>query len=388
MSGTVILTGANGSAGLHASEHLLRTYPETTAIFLVRSAAETDVNTNTLRNIISRYPDAKATIYEVDLANLTAVHDFASTISTDITAGKYPPLKSIICTASYWNLISDPELTVDGYDKTFQIGFLAHAALVLRLLDSFGPEGGRIELSSSVAHYRRKTPMSAYLPEIPGDLDTLVRPEKDKDVQGRGFQRYASMKLALTSWCFALGRFLGEVSLWLSFPLCSCKVYARKVDEYCMKRWKQRRAAKFPLVKTPTHTLTPTPSSQDPNPKLNKITAIAQNPGDMLDSRVFRTNTPRYLQLVQKFVMQPLMPVLRRLVDPTWRPAKEAAVDMVDLAVSVTYKGTEGGYYTVLKKDDPDPVVRDEETQRRVWVQTAKWAGITGENCVLKNAFE
>ena len=212
MSGTVILTGANGSAGLHASEHLLKTYPAVTAVFIVRSAAEPDVNTAALRKGISQYPDAKAPIYEVDLADLKAVHEFADGLSAKISEGQLPPLRSIICNAFYWNLISHPELTVDGYDKTLQIGFISHAALILRLLDKFAPTGGRIVLLSSIAHYRRKTPMSPYIPEIPADLEELVHPLSDQDNQGRAFQRYSNSKLVLTTWCYALNRYLQQVS--------------------------------------------------------------------------------------------------------------------------------------------------------------------------------
>lgn len=211
MAGTIILTGANGSAGLHASEHLLKTYPEFHIILTVRNAAEIDVNTKALRDIILQYPNTKAYIHQVDLADLSAVHEFANTLSANITAGKYPPLKAIICNAYYWNLIVDPELTVDGYDKTLQVGFISHTALILRLLDKFGPDGGRINLISSVAHYCRKSPMSAYIPGIPADLDDLAKPPSDTDKQGRGFERYANSKLILTTWTYALNRYLQKV---------------------------------------------------------------------------------------------------------------------------------------------------------------------------------
>ncbi|RYP81148.1 hypothetical protein DL770_005973 [Monosporascus sp. CRB-9-2] len=192
-SGTVILTGANGSAGLHAAEHLLKNYPQFTAIFTVRDTSSSDPNTNTLLEVISRYPDSRASVQELDNANLAAVHEFADTISAAIAAGQYPPLKSIICNAFYWNLVTDPELTVDGYDKTIQIGHIAHVALVLRLIDRFATDGGRIVLVSSIGHYRVKTHMSPFLPEIPDDIDQLLHPAPDKDKQGRGFQRFKNI---------------------------------------------------------------------------------------------------------------------------------------------------------------------------------------------------
>ncbi|KAI2463062.1 putative short-chain dehydrogenase [Annulohypoxylon bovei var. microspora] len=314
MIGTVILTGANGSAGLHASEHLLKTYPLYTAVLVVRSAADTDVNTNTL-------PD------------LTAVHKFATTISDGIASGQYPTIKSIICNAAYWNLVDDPETTIDGFDKSIQIGHIAHVALILRLLGHFSPDGGRVELISSVAHYRKKTAMSPYLPEIPGDLDLLIHPLPDADKQGRGFQRYSTLKLVITTWLYPL-------------------------NEYLQK-----------------------------DPKLAKITAVAQNPGNLGDSRVFRTNTPNSIKYMQKFIANPLMPLINRFVDPTFRPSSEAGVDIIDLGVGMADDG-DRGYYTLLKKDEPDPSVLDKEKQRLIWVKSAEWAKINKENTALNAAFE
>lgn len=211
MAGSVLLTGANGSAGLHAAEHLLKTYPDLTAILTVRSIADKDVNTNNLRRVIAKYPDAKVSLHELDLADLTAVKTFTTTLKTDIDAGKYPPLKAIICNAFYWNLIADPEITTDGFDKTFQVNFIANVALVFRLLDSFSPDGGRINLVSSVAHYRRKNPLSPYIAGIPENLDELVHPPEDPNRQGHGVLRYGNSKLVLTTWTYALNRYLEQV---------------------------------------------------------------------------------------------------------------------------------------------------------------------------------
>jgi NAD(P)-dependent dehydrogenase (short-subunit alcohol dehydrogenase family) len=190
MTGTIILTGANGSAGLHAAERLLRNYPEFTAVFTVRDASNNDINTIQLRNIMS---------------------SFASDIATRISNGQYPPLKSIICNASYWNLVDDSTPTVDGYDMTFQINHIAHVALVLRLINCFAADGGRIVLISTIAHYRKKTNMSPYLPEIPDDLNKLLMPPPDNDKQGRGFQRYSNSKLVATTWMYPLNRYLEKV---------------------------------------------------------------------------------------------------------------------------------------------------------------------------------
>jgi NAD(P)-dependent dehydrogenase (short-subunit alcohol dehydrogenase family) len=129
MTGTVLITGANGSLAIPAVAHLLGNYPDFTAILAVRNAAESDVNTTKLRQVIAQLHGTEASIYQLDLANLSTVHDFASQVASDIAAGKYPPLSAIICNAFYWNLVDDIELTCDGYEKAFQVSTLDNATL-------------------------------------------------------------------------------------------------------------------------------------------------------------------------------------------------------------------------------------------------------------------
>lgn len=212
MAGSIILTGANGSVALHAAEHLLKTYPSHTAIFTVRDASDSDVHTQSLRAIIARFPQAKAHIHHLDLASLHDTHEFCDLIIVGIASGRYPPIAAVICNAYYWNLVGDPELTVDGYNKTLQVNHISHAALVLRLLGQFG-NGGRVVLISSDSHWPGKNAMEKYPPSIPTDLGQLENPSVDNDKQGRGYQRYATSKLVLTTWMYALNRYIQKVSM-------------------------------------------------------------------------------------------------------------------------------------------------------------------------------
>ncbi|KAI1735298.1 putative short-chain dehydrogenase [Xylaria scruposa] len=331
MDSSIILTGANSSAGIHAAEHLLKNYPQHNAIFTVRNASHEDPNTQTLRQIISRYPDSHASVHQLDLANLSTVHEFATSISSAIAGGQYPPLQSIVCNAFYWDLVHDSELTVDHYDKTIQIGHISHVALVLRLIGSFAPGGGRIVLLSSVGHFRKKTHMSPYLPDLPVDLDELLQSAPDKDKQGRGFQRYGNAKLLATTWMYPLNDYLLQ------------------------------------------------------NPKFQNITVVAINPGGLGDSRCFRNNTPGSIQFMSRFVLKPLIPVIKRLADPTFRSSAEAGADIIELAVNVAHPG-ERGYFTLLKKDQSDTLTLDKDVQMRVWKKSAEWAKITKDNTALKDA--
>ena len=214
MAGTIIITAANGSLAIPAVQHLLTTYPDYNAVLTVRNPSDSDPNTKKLRAIIANHPGAKTSIYQLDLADLSAVHEFATNIVDEIQKGSLPPLASLVCNAYYWNLAGGLETTKDGYEKSFQVTHVAHAALVLRLLGSFGPEGGRIVLFSSDAHWPGKNSLEKYPPAIPDDLELLVRPDADgtPDNFGRGFQRYAVSKLAVVTWMYALNFYLEKVS--------------------------------------------------------------------------------------------------------------------------------------------------------------------------------
>ena len=224
MVGTIIITGANGSLAIPAIQHLLTHYPDYTPILTVRNASEADVNTNKLRSVVAQFPNVKTSIVEVDLANLSAVQDFASSIAADIAAGKLSPIAAIICNAYYWNLVQGVQITGDGYEKTFQVSHLAHVSLVLRLLGSFVTGGGRVVLLSSDAHGPGKNGLEKYPPSLPEDLDLLVKPADPEpaDNFGRGFQRYANSKLANVTWMYALNghlekaSFLRRASIFLS----------------------------------------------------------------------------------------------------------------------------------------------------------------------------
>lgn len=216
MAGTIIITGANGSLAIPAVQHLLTNYPDHAAVLTVRNASDTDSNTKKLRKTIIQYPNAKTSIRELDLADLPAVHEFAATVAAEIAHGRLPPLASIVCNAYYWNLIGNVEITRDGYEKTFQVIHLAHVALVLRLIDSFGPEGGRVVLLSSDTHEPGKSGLERYPPTIPDNLELLVKPASDKPIDnfGWGFHRYAVSKLVVVMWMYALNRYLKEVCIY------------------------------------------------------------------------------------------------------------------------------------------------------------------------------
>ncbi|KAI1125844.1 hypothetical protein F5Y10DRAFT_223959 [Nemania abortiva] len=328
MAGTIIITGANGSVAIHAVQNLLRKAPDNTLVLTVRNTSDSDLNTKRLRETVNRFANARVSIRELDLASFTAVREFANAIVTEVTQEKLPPLVAIVCNAFHWNLIADPELTKDELEKTIQVNHISHAALILRLLGSFGPQGGRLVLFTSDGHYPGRNSLERYLPGLPDDLDELVRARHETDKQGRGFQSYANSKLAILMWTYALNRRL-------------------------MK-----------------------------DKSLNKISAVVIDPGNIADSRALRTNTPAVLSYAQMFILQPLRPLIRLML-PDMRKSAEAGVDVADLALNQKYAG-ERGYFRLMVPGPSSAESLDETKQEELWTKTAHWAKITKEDTELE----
>ncbi|KAE8369052.1 hypothetical protein BDV27DRAFT_153503 [Aspergillus caelatus] len=184
--GTILVTGSNGSLAVPMVEHLLKTYSQFTLVLAVRNPSAEDVNTRRLLDIVGPYCD-RVHVRALDLARLSDVNQFASSLATDITTSRLPPLSSIICNAFYWNLTGDTINTRDGFEQT-----------------------------CSDAHWPGKNGLETYPPALPDDLDSLrtaasppnevspVGGAQGQNPLGWGFQRYAIAKLAVTMWMYAL----------------------------------------------------------------------------------------------------------------------------------------------------------------------------------------
>ncbi|TVY81461.1 WW domain-containing oxidoreductase [Lachnellula suecica] len=328
MASTIIITGANGSLAIPTIDYLLQHSPDSNLVLTVRDASDGDVNTSTLRGIVAKHPECgtRVSIRELDLCHLAAVHNFARNIATDISKGSLPPLSAIVGTAFYWNLVGPLQLTDDGYEKTFQVSYLAHFAMVLRLIKNFRPEGGRILLFTSDGHEAGKNALEKFPPAIcsdPTQLELLVKPAEDAspDAFGHGFHRYANSKLALVMFTHALNR---------------------------------RLERDF---------------------KLKKITVVVMNPGNMAESRALLVNTPWKLIILTKLVLRPLRPLLSYM-DPTARTVAAAGTDVARLAMNEAHPG-ERGYFTLLTPDQGSRESRDETSQNALWLKSVQWVGLT-----------
>ena len=201
MTGTILITGANGSLALGFIQSLLLSHPSHTLIATVRNTSpSSDPNTARLINLITKHPKTRVLLEPLDLGSLSSVRSFADTITAKIAKRELPPISAIICNAFTWSLTGQRS-TPDGYEATFQVSHLSHWLLVLKLLGSMDKTAGRVVMIGSNAHYpERANPLSKLRAKFPEDdtMEELVRPGKDGvgEVHDRGFQRYGTSKLA------------------------------------------------------------------------------------------------------------------------------------------------------------------------------------------------
>lgn len=98
MAGKIVVTGANSSLAIPAVQHLLANYPHITAILTVRDSSDNDINTKKPRTTIAQHPSAKTSTRELDLADLPAVHAFATSIAAEITQDILPLSRALSTT--------------------------------------------------------------------------------------------------------------------------------------------------------------------------------------------------------------------------------------------------------------------------------------------------
>ncbi|KAF2012414.1 NAD(P)-binding protein [Aaosphaeria arxii CBS 175.79] len=326
--GTIIITGANGSLGLAAVHQLFSTHPTSYVILTVRDDSDQDSNTEKLRKIVRDHSqDAHASIRKLDLSSLAAVRQFTATINSEIATKKIPPLATVICNAMSWTINGGIKLSLDGYEQSMAVNHIAHFAMVLQLLGSFDHAEGRIVFLSSDSH--QKSALQRYPTVLPADLEYLTHPlpDKEEEVIDRGFQRYGLSKLVIVMTMFEMNRKLRN--------------------------------------------------SKD----LKGISALAVDPGALLDSRALNSADIPRMWSIQVYIANIFQPLLRWL-DPSLRRCADAAKDVIDLAVGSQYVGQDG-YYVMGKKAESSNASRDEGMQRLLWEKSLMWSRIGQEDTVL-----
>ena len=95
LKGTILLTGANGSLACPFVQKLLEANPEYFLLLTVRDASASDSNTQTLRNIVAKFPSANASIEALDQGSLQEVKAFSQNVARRVAEGEIPTLSAV-----------------------------------------------------------------------------------------------------------------------------------------------------------------------------------------------------------------------------------------------------------------------------------------------------
>ncbi|KIA76020.1 hypothetical protein HK57_00637 [Aspergillus ustus] len=332
MPGTVLITGANGTLGLGFVEAFLDQYPQHTLIATVRNTSpEQDPNTAKLINLIAKHPKADVHVEALDLGSMASVRSYVERLTARVSAKELPRISAIVCNAASWSLGAGQRYTSDGYEASFQVNHLAHYLLVLKLLGSMNTTSGRIVMLGSIVHYpEKRNPLSSLAPEIPENIEQLLKPGPDPAglVHDRGFQRYGTSKLANV-------------------------IFAEDLNNRLQQ-----------------------------DPELSNITATAVDPGGLPESRG-QVEQKRAVRVFMA-IFNLLMPVLKYLTTD-FRTAKDSGRDLVAVSVAPEFQAKRG-YYVGASKGEGAQISHDKETQRRLWDACWKWTGLSPAETALQNA--
>ncbi|KAL4941939.1 hypothetical protein BDV06DRAFT_222635 [Aspergillus oleicola] len=440
-TGTIIITGSTTPLATAIIDLLLTEYPTYTLILTSRNPARIKVPTQTQTPISDLELGSNTTTEtniltkRLDLSSLTSVHDFATTVATDIQIGLLPPLSGIICAAYHcdsrkrkttlkkrsmdtrvkMNMSRAHEEkrkdTEDGYGRTFQVNYIAHAALIMRLLGNFRRDGGRVVLFGDEDGFEING-ASGYLSGIPDNLDTLV----EVDDFGEGEMEF-EFELGMESECEWEweAQHRGEDKKRGRRMKTTAVVKGPKED--CMAREKQQYATSKQATVMWMHALN---RHLEEDLALGAITAAAVNvnPGIKSETRAlghlnsnsfsrglrqsanFSAKSLLSLKVLAQCLTRPFLHLGRQFVSPNIkRPLTigDAATDIVGLATN-TISPFEGGYFD-LKDRETLGIVRadvgsswwnsfdlgeDERREEALWNKTLEWAGVSDRNTGLK----
>lgn len=102
-----------------------------------------------LSNIKKRSGNSKVFIVKLDLSSFASVSMFASNV-----AKQFPKIHTLLCNAGIANNPSSlPNITNDGFERTFQINFLSHFMLMEKLLPVLQQSNGRVVSVASAASF-------------------------------------------------------------------------------------------------------------------------------------------------------------------------------------------------------------------------------------------
>jgi NAD(P)-dependent dehydrogenase (short-subunit alcohol dehydrogenase family) len=203
-SGTVLIAGPTGGLGRSATMAMAsRPEGERPDLLLVGRPG------NALAGVAAEGRAAGATAREIgcDLASLDDVHAVAETVKDLLGSGAVRPLRGLVANAGL-SVVDTRTTSVDGYELTFAVNYLAHAQLIGDLLDSFATPA-RIVLVGSNTYYanwvRRMMTVPAAQWKDPLELAKPAGPEVSPTLKAAGVA-YSDSKLAILYYAHELQR--------------------------------------------------------------------------------------------------------------------------------------------------------------------------------------
>jgi len=192
--GTIIVTGAAGGLGKATVKQFTEHEYQMNGIFTVRDHRN-EGNVKPLQDLLQG--DQRCQIRSLDLDNLDNVRTFATNINAQVSSGEIPPITALCLNAGYLSSYGQ-SFTKNGYEKAFQINYLANFLLAHLLLPSIDRTGGRIIFVTSFSHdpFCKQAKYLTLPKELFQPAEMLAKPPPDKMNRTQaGFLRYATSKM-------------------------------------------------------------------------------------------------------------------------------------------------------------------------------------------------
>ncbi len=199
---SVLLTGATGGLGFALAGVLAARRPAPALLLTGRDPER-------LRATVAAAGPAAAPLM-LDLADLASVRAAAATVAGEVSAGRRPPLTSVVANAGL-QTTDRLHRSADGHELTFAVNVLAQHVLLRGLLPALAPRA-HVVLVGSGTHWGGWRSMGLVAPPRWEDPADLARPGLGDDaaLPVAGQRAYATSKLAVVLLAHAWQRRHGD----------------------------------------------------------------------------------------------------------------------------------------------------------------------------------
>ncbi|KAH8598515.1 hypothetical protein B0O99DRAFT_506138 [Bisporella sp. PMI_857] len=343
LQGSVLITGANGGLGSAFVSNFVKSIygSRYRGLYLVRKPS----TAHDLNSILESAPASHVSeTLSMDLSSLQSIRDLAANINTRVANGTLEPLRAVVLNAAFQEAhagtLTAKTFTEDGYEAHFGVNYLANFLFTLLTLRSVDKEHGRIILVSSVVHDvhdKGNSTVGAFDKEeyqtVFKETEALAKGiEYTDDGFKAGVRRYGASKTLLVMFMFELQRCLNA------------------------------------------------------DQALSGISVLAVDPGLMGGTKLTR-NSSMFIRVISQVALLFQDIVVWFRPNGSLRSPKKSGADLLRGAFDEKELGEypkavylNGSEHKVAGKE-----ARDEEKQRKLWIESLKLAGVKEGDTVLKN---